>query len=206
MTFSSDDIEKLSLSVKARLGEKRYNHTVGVVKMAELLGSFCLPGKEDELIVAAYLHDVTKELSIEEHIKILSDYEVPLEKDDLNTEAILHSFSASCVVKRDFPNYATSNVLSAVFNHTIGAPDMSVFDEIIFLADYIEETRQYESCVLLRKFVLSEMNEGDTEGNTKVLHKACIKAIDNTVLHLIERKKAINTKNILTRNTLLGKI
>ncbi len=206
MTFSKEDFEKLSYEVKSRLSEKRFKHTEGVVGMAVQLARYCLSNKEDELIAAAYLHDVTKELSIEEHRKILFDNKVMLDGEDINTEAILHSFSAYCVVKRDFPDYATDDVLSAVYNHTIGSPDMSVFDEIIFLADYIEETRSHESCVILRKFVLTEMKNGDAERNTKVLHEACVKAIDNTVLHLIDRKKVINTKNILTRNALLGKI
>ena len=90
MTFSNKDFEKLSYEVRSRLSEKRFKHTEGVVKMAALLGSFCFPEKKDELIAAAYLHDVTKELSTEEHRKILLDHEVPLDREDINTEAILH--------------------------------------------------------------------------------------------------------------------
>jgi len=206
MTFSSDDIKRLAADVEGRLSKKRYLHTEGVVKMAKKLSALCLPEQESELIVAAYLHDVTKELSVEEHKSLITKYGIALTDEDLSTEAILHSFSAYCAVKQDFSMLATPSVLSAVFNHTIGAPDMSVFDEIIFLSDYIEETRSYESAVKLRAYVLENMKEGSISSNVKVLHKACVIAIDNTVLHLIEEKKAINTKNILTRNALLGKI
>lgn len=206
MTFSNDEIKILALEVEKRLSRKRFLHTQGVVKMAEKLSGYCLPYKTDELLCAAYLHDVTKELPISEHIKLLSEGGAILSDEDMRTEAILHAFSAYYVIKRDFPKFSTDDVLSAVYNHTIGSPDMTVFDEIIFLSDYIEETRSYESSIKLREYVMRDLTEGAYEKNIKLLHKACIIAIDNTVLHLIKEKKAINTKNILTRNALLGKI
>ena len=206
MTFSTDAIERLATEVGRRISKKRFSHTVGVARMAELLSAYCLPEKREELICAAYLHDVTKELSLDEHKKLISEYGLPVTDEDMSTDAILHSFSAYCVVKRDFPDLATPDILSGVFNHTIGAPDMSVFDEIIFLSDYIEQTRSYESSVKLREYVLNNMKAENVLQNVDILHRACVIAIDNTVLHLINEKKAINTKNILTRNALLGKI
>ena len=206
MTFSEMAIDALSAEIKSRLSPKRFEHTLGVVRAACDLSRYCLPDKLYELKLAAYLHDVTKELPLKEHYEILSRSGVLLAREDMNTEAVLHSYSGACIVKRDFPNLATDDVVSAVYNHTLGSPDMTVFDEIIFLADYIEDTRIYESSMAVRKFVLEGMRDGCTSANVKILHEACIKAIDNTILHLIQSKKAINSKNILTRNALLGKI
>ena len=206
MTFSKNDIDRLSIEVGNRMSTRRFAHTLGVVKMAERLASLCLPNKSDELVCAAYLHDVTKELSYQEHIELINKGGLLLDGEDLNTEAILHSFSASYVIKRDFPTFATVDILSAVYNHTIGSPDMSVFDEIIFLSDFIEETRSYNASIELRNFVFERMLDGDIDNNVRVLHEACVISIDKTVLHLIEEKRAINSKNILTRNALLGKI
>jgi HD superfamily phosphohydrolase YqeK len=98
-------------------------------------------------------------------------------------------------IKRDFPDLATPDILSGVFNHTIGAPDMSVFDEIIFLSDYIEQTRSYESSVKLREYVLNNMKAENPLQNVEILHRACVIAIDNTVLHLINEKKAKSVNN-----------
>ena len=206
MIFSNEKISSLSNEVKKRISKKRFLHTCGVVKMAEKLSGYCLPEKKSELVCAAYLHDVTKELSLSEHLKLIDEEGILISDDDTKTEAILHAFSAYCAVKRDFPEFATENILSAVYNHTIGAPEMTVFDEIIFLSDYIEETRTYDSSVRLREFVLDNMKNGVLDENVSLLHKACITAIDNTILHLIREKKVINAKNILTRNALLGKI
>jgi predicted HD superfamily hydrolase involved in NAD metabolism len=206
MTFSSFEIAELSKAVKKRISEKRFAHTLGVASMAEKLSALCLPEMSSELVSAAYLHDITKELPTSKHLELIKLQGVALSEEDLNSEAVLHSFSAPFVIKRDFPDFATKDILSAVFNHTLGAPDMSVFDEIIFLADFIEETRPYEESKALRSFVIENMRDGEFELNIRILHEACIKAIDSTVLHLINKKRAINSKNILTRNALLSKI
>ena len=206
MTFSSEDIESLKLEIQTRLSNTRYLHTLGVAEAAEMLALFCAPELVSEAIVAALLHDVSKEYSYDEQLRIIKEYKICIDSEDKSTPAVLHSFTAPAVIKRDFGKFATDNVLSSVLYHTIGSPNMSVFDEIIFLADFIEDTRIYDSSALLRKYVFLNMQEGETESNLKVLHKACIKSIDFTIAHLTKNKKHVNSKNILTRNALLSKI
>jgi HD superfamily phosphohydrolase YqeK len=83
---------------------------------------------------------------------------------------------------------------------------MTEFDEIIFLADFIEETRKYPACIKLREFVFGNMKEGHTEANIRILHRAVISAIDSTVSNLKENGRFVNSKNILTKEALLSKI
>ena len=206
MKLMSEITHDLKIEVQKRFSAKRFAHTEGVVKAAVWLSVCCLPNKREELIYAAYLHDITKELSIEEHLSMLAEWGVLLTREEQSTEAVLHSFTAPLVVKEQFSKYATDDVLSAVYNHTLGSPDMSVFDEIIFLADFIEENRKYDASASVRDFVRSNMELCMYEENIKILHKACIKSIDFTLRHLIDNEKLINPKNILTRNALLGKI
>ena len=107
MTFSNEEIENLSLEIRSRLSEKRFKHTEGVVKMASYLGRMCIPDKVFELVCAAYLHDVTKELPVDGHYKLIAQYDLPVSEEDLEIEAVLHSFSAYSIVKRDFPLFST---------------------------------------------------------------------------------------------------
>ena len=206
MIFSDEKVNELKEQVRARLSEKRYLHTLSVAEAASRLCDMCMPEGKREAIIASLLHDVTKELSLEEQKLLLNEGDIVLDSEDLESVSILHSFTAPILIKKLFSEFATHNVLSSVRNHTIGSPDMSVFDEIIFLADFIEDTRTYESSVKLRELVYSNMRQNDIQNNLWVLHTACIRAIDCTVLHLIENKKKINSKNILTRNALLSKI
>ena len=205
MSFTQEKNKLLSSAVKERLSPKRYTHTAAVADAAKRLSSYCLPDSENEIEAAALLHDIAKEYSTEELVSLLEGSGKSISSEDLLSPAVLHSFAAPIVIRRDFPDFATENILSSAYNHTIGAPDMSVFDEIIFLADYIEDTRTYEHCKRVREYVYSMLGS-DRGENIKALHKACVMAIDYTLIHLIENKKPINSKNILTRNALLSKI
>ncbi len=206
MMFSKEAMCKLRNTVKNELSESRYKHTIGVVAAALMLSEFCLPELSSELEVAALLHDISKEYTMEKQLKIINDNAILLNSEDLESSAVLHSYTAKYVVENFYKDFATPNVLSSVYNHTLGAPNMSVFDEIIFLADFIEENRKYESSIEVRKYVFENMKRGNLENNIRILHLACIKSIDFTISHLVKNKIKVNTKNILTRNALLSKI
>ena len=206
MIFSEEDLTMLRNRVSTRLSDKRYAHTLAVADCAARLSEMCFPEEKSEITAAALLHDITKEITLSEQRALLDEGGISLDSEDFESVGVLHSFTAPILVKREFSDFATESVLSAIRYHTLGAPDMSVFDEIIFLADFIEDTRTYESSVKLRKFVWESMQSGQIQNNILILHTACIRAIDFTVLNLIENKKKINSKNILTRNALLSKI
>ena len=206
MSFFEKSINELRQKVSERLSEKRFLHTVSVAKCAVKLAELCKIESKYEAEAASLLHDITKECSFDEHIRLIKKQNIFLDEEDIKNEGVLHSFSAPEVIKTDFAQFATDKIISAVRYHTLGSPSMTVFDEIIFLADFIEDTRAYDASIALREFVFSNMKEGDAEANILFLHKACIKAIDATLLHLIDTNKSINSKNILTRNALLSKI
>ena len=206
MTASNEMISSIEDIVRAKLSEKRFSHTIAVRKMAEKLSKLCMPEYENEIVAASLLHDITKEYNAEAQLELIREYGIKVDEETKKSPAVLHSFTAEAYVKRNYPEFASPLILSSTRNHTLGAPDMSISDMIVFLADYIEETRRIDSCVKTREFVLGNMCEGDIEGNRKILIKACIMSIDYTILHLIEEKKHINTQNVLTRNALLSKI
>ena len=200
MIFDNDSLSNLRILVKERLSEKRYKHTLGVEKMARILGEIILPDKVEELCIAALLHDVAKEMTFEEHLKLLSESGVDFTEDDLATKPALHSLAAVPVIKNDYPDYASDDVLSAVKNHTLGAPGMSIFDEIIFISDYAEEGRTYYFCIEVNKELLGSVKkEKSFEDNVTELHKASLKAIKSTIASLSGRKEKINGKTLLTR-------
>lgn len=206
MKFSDNDLELLRKKVEERLSSGRYFHTIGVVEAAVKLAELCLPESIRDLEIAALLHDISKEYPLKEQYSLIEDFGIDVGEEDYGSPAVLHSFTAPAVIKRDFPAYSTCEILRAVYNHTVGSPDMTVFDEIIFLADYIEEGRKYDSCISVRNYVFDNMKAGETASNVIILHKACIRAIDYTLENLKSQNKPINNKNILTRNALLSKI
>ncbi len=203
--YSEKELECLREAVKARLSEKRFRHTLGVEKMAAYLSECCLPEKKQALRAAALLHDVAKEIPHEEMLDLIEKGNINLTEQELMAEPTLHSYASVYLIKRDFPRFADENVLLACKNHTVGDPDMGIFEEIIFLSDYIEEGRSYEDAVRLRASLLSSLGN-DREENVKQLHVATASSIAHTVKILEERKKYINPKTVLTRNAILSKI
>lgn len=200
--ISDKDIAELEKQISERLSAQRFSHTLGVMRSAELLGSYCLPHKIDELRAAALLHDVAKELSREEQIRLITDGGGSLTDEDMLSAPVLHSFAAPFAVKRDFPFFATEDILSAVRFHTVGDVNMSLFDEIIFLADFIEDTRSYEACIALRSELLTSLSVGEQKSNQRELHKAAIKMIDFTVKYLENKGRHVHS-NMLSAKKML---
>ena len=131
--ISDKMLEMLRERVFLVLSKRRYNHTLGVEKMARFLALHCLPEKIKEISAAALLHDITKEIDLELQYEILKDNNDGIldMKCDISPE-IIHSFTAPYIVKRDFSDFAIDEILSAIAKHTVGDAYMSVFDRIIF--------------------------------------------------------------------------
>ena len=203
MIFSDNSISSLRNAIKQRLSEKRYLHTLGVEKLAKHLGSVLLPDKVDELSVAALLHDVAKEMTYEEHVRLLENSDVQYTDEDLKVKPALHSIAAVPLIISEFKEYATSDVCSAVTNHTVGAPNMSLFDEIIFISDYAEEGRTYRTCIEVREYLLDSIRkENSVEENINALHTASLKSIISTVDSISKRKETINSRTLTTKSYL----
>jgi HD superfamily phosphohydrolase YqeK len=83
---------------------------------------------------------------------------------------------------------------------------MSIFDQIIFIADYIEPGRTYPSCIAVRDYLLGSLKHGDTEKNIIALHKACIMSIEYTVKSLLQRGKSVCPESLQAKNALEAKI
>lgn len=200
-----ESFDKLREMLKSRMSEKRYTHTLGVESMAVKLGNIFLPGRVGELRVAALLHDVAKELSKEEQVLLIKEYGVKASDEDLMTVPALHSFAAVAVIQRDFADYAAHDVLSAVENHTLGDPGMSLFDKVIYISDYIEEGRTHESCAKVREQLMSELQVAESDfGRVRALNRAIIASIDFTIQNLLSRGCNVNSRTLITKNALLA--
>ncbi len=197
---------ELRNKVRGLMGEKRFRHTLGVEKMAKFLAEILLPLDVMDIRAAALLHDVAKEIPTEEQLRLANECE-GLTDEDKATLPALHSFAAVTLIKRDFSEFASDKILSAVFKHTLGGEDMSLFDEIIFISDFIEEGRTYPSCTETREILLSEIcSSCDLKEKIKALHRSVVLCIEFTISFLKQRGMRINSRTIKTKNAFLGLI
>ena len=206
MIYNENQLSQLRDAVKKRLSEKRFAHTLGVEDAAASLAEYILPDRVSELRAAALLHDISKELCDEEQIAIMRASLSDVTESDILSPPIYHSLTAPFIISRDFPLFATDDILSSALNHTVGAPDMSLFDEIIFVSDYIEAGRSYCSCVSVRERLMSCVERSiDKEACISALHDATIASLENTIISLIERGRFLHEKTVSTRNAFLGR-
>ena len=207
MNFTVEQINALRFDVSKTLSEKRFNHTIGVEKMAVFIGEKIMPDKVDKLHVAALLHDISKEYSEAECFEVVKKHKIKLTDEDLAAPALWHSLTAAAVICDDFPSFSDSDVLSAVYNHTVGSPDMSIFDEIILLSDYIEEGRKYLCCIDVReRFVSDLLSSKTTEECVYSLHKATLKALENTIVEITSKGGVLHTRTVATKSAVLKEI
>lgn len=201
MKYSENELAALSADVSLRMSEKRYSHTLGVMRMTGRLAQFFPWTDPSELSAAALLHDVTKELPQAEQRAIMRRSGVSFTENDYATPSVFHSFTAPFVIARDFPAFATDNILSAVFKHTVGDAVMSTFDKIIFVSDYVEETRVYLSCTDMRNFLIMRLT---TPGYPpeRALDETLMRIIRLTEDNLSRRGITVNDRMIAMREAL----
>ena len=201
------ELDTLRAEIAEILSERRFSHSLGVERAALEIGRHCLPDKLMELSAAALLHDVAKETSREEQLAAMKRSGVEFTEEDYASAALYHSFAAPQIVKERFSRFATDEILSAVFAHTSGSESMTVFDEIIFIADFVDDTRPYEACKTKREKLFSALEAAKTrEEKVCALHKSVISVIDFNIDYLENKGKTVNSRMILAKSALLGKI
>ena len=200
--FSETELEALKISVSKRMSKRRFLHTLAVEKCAVALGELFLKDRIPELRAAALLHDVAKELPKDVLRSLMSRSDFDFAEEDYAAEGILHSFAGAEVIKNEYPKFATKDILNSVFYHTVGRENMTLFEKIIFISDYAEETRRYESCQKVREELFSNLDKLSATEQIKRLDKACFDAAEGTVRALIASGMHVNSRIYKTKNSL----
>ncbi len=136
------------------LKEERIEHTFRAVKagirLAKIYGE-----NVNEVITALILHDIGKYADAEtlKKHKIKAERYAELLK---SAPAVLHAH-VSAAIARDYFK-CNERIAGAIEKHTTGAADMSEFDKIVYLADAIEEGREYEGVESLRRVAAKDLN------------------------------------------------
>lgn len=135
----------------------RLKHVLGVRDTAVKLGVLHNADTQ-KLEIAALLHDITKYYTLEENKELINKYFTNCEEiiHEFN-EHILHAFSAYIVAKEIY-KIEDQDILDSIMNHTIGKPNMSIYEKIIFISDYIEPNRTYKSCVKVRDIAFNNLD------------------------------------------------
>lgn len=134
---------------------KRHRHIRGVeetaVQLARRWGA-----DEQDARHAGILHDCTKYLSLDEHLAICRQYDVPLDEMEQVSEKLLHSKTGAALARHLYGQ--NERVCRAIHWHTTGRPDMTLLEKIIYLADYMEPNRDFDGVEQLRRLCDTDLD------------------------------------------------
>lgn len=197
-------LDKLRDDIRSYMSGRRLSHTYAVEEETVSLCRLYAPEAEFELRAAALLHDITKELDTESQLKLCLEFGIEYTEEETLTPKIFHSRTAPAVVERDFPNFTVGEILSSIRWHTTGRRGMSVCEMILFLADFIEKTRTFDSCVKLRAYFYDGISERITE-NERLIHliDTMVMAFDMTISELLADGAPIHPDTVSARNYLI---
>ena len=192
------DIDTLREKIRPYYTEKRYLHTLSVEKEAVKLGEIYLHDELMRLRAAALLHDITKIADYEKQLQYCAEFGIIMNIEEGTSPEVLHALTGASVAERDFVEFVDDGIVGAIRRHTTGDGAMTVFDALIYLADYIEETRTFEGCRALRSYFWDRIECGDDK--KEVLLDTLIHSFDMTVKHLLDKGSVIDLNTIEARN------
>lgn len=189
-----ENIEKIKEDLKQILSEKRYIHSIGAMEKAiELAKTY---GEDEEKsALTALTHDIAKEMTIEEYYKYAEENNIKLSKDDKMCTSVLHGIIGADIVKKKYG--FTDEMCRAIYYHTTGITNMTLLGKIVYVADKIEDSRDYPEAEALRE----KFNQSES------LDEFILYDIDYyTLPKMIEKRKAIHPNTINVRNEIIEKM
>ncbi len=164
--YKGGEIEKFVSSV---LPLKRLVHTANVITTA-LAWAKRLNIPEEKVKVAGALHDVAKYLDYQDYKDFV------LEKGIV--KPVIHAFLGAFIAENVL-NIKDKDIINAIKYHTSGRPNMSDLEKLIFVADMVEESRDYEGVNYLREIYREDLD------------KCFIECLKEELLHLKNKNAEI---------------
>lgn len=110
---------------------------------------------------AGILHDVTKCLPDEEQLRLIEKYGIVVDASDIAAPKTLHALTGAWFAREHFG--VPDEVFSAIEHHTTGSPGMTTLDKIVYLADFIEPTRDFPGLERIRSLAFADLDGAMTE-------------------------------------------
>ncbi len=147
--------------------ERRYNHTLGTIEEARRLAKH-YKADEHKAALAAALHDILKEISRDKAIAFMKKHKIRLDKITMGEPKLWHGPLSAYYARYEF-GITDNQVLDAITYHTTGRGKMTMLDKIIYIADFIEPTRNFDDVAEMRKLAYDKIDKAILYGLTHVL-------------------------------------
>ena len=180
--------EEMRKGILSRLKGYRYPHSLGVERAAKWLAQQ-YGGDVEKAAVAGILHDITKHLSPQEQLNLCEKYGIIPCTVEKSEPKMLHGKTAAAIARVEYG--MPEDVCDAIACHTTGKHGMTILDKILYLADYIEETRDFPGVEKARELAKADID------------RALLYCYDQTLTELVARGKLIHSDTIAAYNDMI---
>ena len=180
--------EEMRKGILSRLKGYRYPHSLGVERAAKWLAQQ-YGGDVEKAAVAGILHDITKHLSPQEQLNLCEKYGIIPCAVEKSEPKMLHGKTAAAIARTEYG--MPEDVCEAIACHTTGRHGMTLLDKILYLADYIEETRDFPGVEKARELAKVDID------------RALLYCYDQTLTELVARAKLIHSDTIAAYNDMI---
>lgn len=167
--------------------QSRIHHVLRVEQVAiQLAHHHHLDSKKAAL--AGLMHDLAKYFESERLLKMARAANLEITPVDEANPHLLHADISAIVAQEQF-GVQDREILQAIANHTLGRPEMDLLSCVVFLADSIEPGRgNHPKLEAIRKVCWEN------------LYQAVWMTCDHSLTQLMETRKLIHPRMVLTRN------
>ena len=176
--LTPEELRPIALSY---LKPKRMPHVLGTegeaAKLARRFGA-----DETKARVAGLLHDCTKKLGMAEQLALCKQYGIRLDPLEQKVLKLLHAKTGAAIARHVYG--VDDEVYQAILYHTTGRANMTLLEKILYLADYIEPSREFANdpdVVRLRETVYEDLDRGLLLGLTMTVTE--MEGMGNPVHH-----------------------
>ena len=178
------NLDEIIKDVKKYMSEKRYTHSLSVMKRIEELAK--IYGVDIETAKKVGIaHDIAKEMTEEESFKYAKENDIYLDELEKEVPYLLHGKIGADMTKKLYG--FTENMQKAIMYHTTGNPEMDM------LANKTEENRKFDDFDI----------EYEREFANQNIDGAIIFMLEEGIKSHLNKKKLIHPDSLITRNTLL---
>jgi len=154
-------LEQFIPILRSKIGELRFLHSLGAMHLAVALAD--RHGEDPaRAATAGLLHDCGRLPEIEQVEAEAERRGLALAPEDRPYAKVWHATLSAHIAEHDL-GIKDPSVLRAILLHPTGDAEMTRLDRIIFLADYLEPTRQFEGLNELRDIAERDLGQAFRE-------------------------------------------
>lgn len=181
--------EQARTALSQRLEGGAFEHSERVADTAEGLAT--IYGVDTEKArLAGLLHDWDRSASHDELFEAARSRGIAIGDAERGVPYLLHALTGAAAVAEALPD-VDNDVIRAIERHTVGAPDMTELDKVVYLADMLEPARRFPGADSLREAV-----------GELTLDALFMRAYEHSLIHLVSSRKWIHPVTIDVWNSL----